>query len=91
MRDFHDIVSELRQHPEALAVIVWTEFDIPDDIEPDSINWDHVEDRSIELGNEVIWDLGTLKPRGDCTHCGEPTNRSFTSDAGTVYECEDCA
>ena len=27
----------------------------------------------------------------ECTHCSEPTTRSITTDAGTVYECEDCA
>ena len=63
MRNLHDIIEELRHHPEALGVIVWVEGDCPDDIEPDSVNWGHVEDRCIELGNEVIWDLGTLKGR----------------------------
>jgi len=90
MRNIHDIVEELRAHPDAMGVIVWMEADIPADIEPDSVNWGHVEDRCVELGNEVIWDLGELKAKGDCTHCGEPANRSVTTEAGTVYECEDC-
>lgn len=62
-RDIYDIFDELRAHPRAMAVIIWMEEDIPDDIEPDSVNWRRVVDRCIELGNEVISDIGTLKPK----------------------------
>jgi len=71
MRNLHDIVTELRAHPDCVASIVWTAEDCPDDIEPDSVNWGSVEDRCIELGSEVIWDAGTLRTKWElrCDVC----------------------
>lgn len=63
MRNIRDIIQELREHPDTLAVVVWTEKDRPDSDEApeeeskfDHANWEHVEDRMIEIGYSVIYD-----------------------------------
>ena len=60
-RRFHDLIGELRKHPLSAALIVWTDDDTPEDIDPETVDWGAVEDRCCEIGSEVIWDTGTLK------------------------------
>lgn len=57
-RNIHDIVTELRAHPDARAVIVWVDEDAGD-FDPDTVNWEAVEDRCCEIGHDVIHDTGS--------------------------------
>ena len=52
-RHIHDIITELRSHPDCAALIVWTPQDA-DGLDPDTVDWRAMEDRGIEIGHEVM-------------------------------------
>lgn len=76
------VIQELRQ--EGYAVIVWTPEELRD------ANADSVEERSIELGWDVIDALANTPRLGDdefvCVHCGdiEDIENSVQTDVGLV-------
>ena len=58
--NFHHLVTALRNHPECRALVVWVDEDAGD-FDPDTVDWDAVEDRSIETGHDVISWTGSPK------------------------------
>ena len=62
MRNMHDIVRELRAHPDCAAAIIWMPED-SGDLDPDTVDWGAVEDRGVEIGHEVIHMTGDPKEK----------------------------
>lgn len=56
--DYTGLVNALRRHPDCCALIVWEAADTGD-LDPDTVDWDAVEDRGIEIGHEVIHMTGS--------------------------------